>query len=107
LDLHKEAAPILYEWCDEVLFATYRVSTIKREEGFGQTRTRAVGSGERVVYTCEAPTHQAKRRIDLPDPMLLDFSAYQSLWPTPTMTTKNAVEGVVVNGSSKKEKANV
>ena len=102
-DLHKAAAPLLQEWADEVLFATYRVSTVTREEGFGQQRTRAVGSGERIVYTAEAPTHAAKRRISLPDTMPLDWSTYQSHWPTGNGTPAGDVSGMVKEGHSKQK----
>src|SRR5690606_24699815 len=32
--LHKLASALVQEWCDEVLFATYKVHTIKVAEGF-------------------------------------------------------------------------
>jgi hypothetical protein len=75
-DLHKFVSPLLQEWADEVLFASYRVNTIAKDEGFDRTRTRAIGTGDRIVYTCERPTHLAKRRIAMPDILPLDFNAY-------------------------------
>lgn len=109
-DLHKLAAPLIQEWCDEVFFASYQVSTIQREEKFGQTRTRAIGSGERVVYTSEAPTHAAKRRIQLPDQLPLDWSAYQAHWPQGQTQQQAApsvaggdISGIVTDGHSKKK----
>lgn len=106
-DLHKMAAAVVEEWADEVLFATYQVSTIKREEGFN-SRIRAVGSGDRVVYTSETPTHRAKRRIQLPDQMPLDWGIYQAAWPQPVAITSSNINSVVKNGHSKtKETANV
>jgi hypothetical protein len=101
-DLHKAVSPMLQEWADEVLFASYQVSTIKRDEGFGQSRTRAIGSGERVLHTCEAPTHQAKRRIELPDTLPLDWREYAKHWPTGS--AGGDIGGIVKDGSSKKEK---
>ena len=112
--MHKLAAPLLQEWADEVLFATYRVSTIQRDEGFGQTRTRAIGSGERVVFTSETPTHAAKRRIQLPDQLPLEWSEYQRLWPSDGQVKQQQVgpavvagdiTGIVTDGHSKKGKA--
>ena len=100
-DIHKSACPMLQEWCDEVLFATYQISTIKRDEGFGQHRTRAIGSGERVVHTCEQPTHQAKRRIELPDTMGLEWGEYEKHWPTGNGSGGN-IGGLVEDGHSKK-----
>lgn len=101
LDLHKTIAPLVQEWADEVMFAKYRVDTIKKDEGFGQTKTRAIGSGERVVYTCEAPTHAAKRRIEMPDEIGLNWSEYHKYWPTGNGSAGN-IQGAVVDGHSKK-----
>jgi len=94
-DLHKSVSPMLQEWCDEVFFASYRVDVIKREEKFNQTRSVAIGNGDRIIRTTEGPTHLAKRRIVLPDVMPLDFNAYKS-------HVAGNVAGVVNNGSSKK-----
>lgn len=102
-DLHKSVAPLLQEWCDEVLFARYEVNTIVKDEGFGRERARAIGSGNRLVFTCEQPTHMAKRRIKMPDQIGLNWAEYQGYWPT----GGSDIEGVVVNGSSKKETKNV
>ena len=101
-DLHKLAAPLVQEWCDEVLFARYQVNTIQREEKFGQQRTRAIGSGERIVFTSEAPTHAAKRRISLPDTLPLEWSAYQAHWPTGNVPAGN-INGIVKDGHSKQK----
>lgn len=99
-DLHKTVAPMLQEWCDEVLFARYEINTITRDEGFGRNRARAIGSGERIVFTSEQPTHLAKRRLKMPDQIPLDWSEYQKHWPTGGSSN---IGGLVVNGSSKKE----
>jgi len=95
-DLHKSVASRLMEWCDEVFFAGYRVATKKVEEGFNQTRMRGVSS-ERVVYTCEMPSHLAKRRVALPDVLPLNYDAYAA-----AMNGGN-IAGVVVDGSSKRK----
>ncbi len=80
--LHKHASAVVQEWCDEVLFASYRVSTKQVDEGFDRTRTRAVGEAERVVYTTEGPAHVAKHRIpQLPDELPLDYRAYAEYLP--------------------------
>lgn len=74
--LHKLAAALVTEWCDEVLFATYKVYTRQSDEGFNRKKTRAMGDGERVIYTAERPSHVAKNRLNLPAEMPLDFAAY-------------------------------
>ena len=74
--LHKLAAAIVQEWCDEVLFATYKVYTKQSDEGFNRKRIQGVGSGERILRTQERPAHVAKNRLNLPDELPLDWNAY-------------------------------
>lgn len=74
--LHKYACDIVQEWCDEVLFATYKVYTKSTNEGFNKTRNQGIGSGERVIYTTERPACAAKNRLSLPDELKLDWNEY-------------------------------
>lgn len=74
--LHKLASALVQEWCDEVLFATYKVHTKQTDEGFGRKGTRGIGSGERILRTVERPAHVAKNRLNLPDEIPLDWNAY-------------------------------
>ena len=74
--LHKLASALVTEWCDEVLFATYKVYTRQSDEGFNRKKTRAIGDGQRVIYTTERPAHVAKNRLNLPDEIPLDYASY-------------------------------
>jgi hypothetical protein len=74
--LNKHASALIQEWCDEVLFATYKVHTKQTEEGFDKTRTRGIGTGDRIIRTTERPAHMAKNRLNLPEEMPLDFRVY-------------------------------
>jgi len=74
--LHKHASAMIQEWCDEVLFATYQVHTKQTDEGFDRTRTRGLGSGDRIIRTTERPAHMAKNRLSLPEELPFQFSAY-------------------------------
>ncbi len=74
--LHKSASAIIQEWCDEVLFATYKVHTRKVDEQFGRAQHRGVGTGERIIRTAERPAHVAKNRLNLPDEIPLDYRIY-------------------------------
>jgi hypothetical protein len=74
--LHKHASAMIQEWCDEVLFATYQVHTKQSDEGFDRTRTRGIGSGDRIIRTTERPAHMAKNRLRLPEELPLEFAAY-------------------------------
>jgi hypothetical protein len=115
-DVHKTASALVQEWCDEVLFAKPQVDTIQRaadtvikDDKKAPKRTRAIGSGERIVYTSEAPTHAAKRRIQLPDTMPLDWSEYAKHWPTGQQQQAGAnvvagdISGIVADGHSNKK----
>jgi len=74
--LHRLASQMVMEWCDEVLFASYKVHTKQTKEGFDRTRTQGIGTGERVIRTMERPAHVAKNRLNLPDELPLDWGAY-------------------------------
>lgn len=76
--MHKAASALLQEAMDIVMFANYRINTVKTDVGFNKKVTRAVGGGERVLYTEERPAFLAKQRYNLPPsiPMLwADFVA--------------------------------
>jgi hypothetical protein len=82
--LHKLASQVIQEWCDEVLFATYKVYTKTNEEGFNRKKAKGLGNGERVIRTTERPAHMAKNRLNLPDELPLDWNAYaQYFQPKP------------------------
>ena len=70
------ASEIIQEWCDELLFANYRIDVRSEDQGFNKERGIAVGGGERLIYTQERATHVAKARMRLPAEMPLDFSQY-------------------------------
>ena len=63
--IHKGASSLLQEVSDVVAFATYRVSTVKSDQGFGKKVTRAVGGGDRILQTEERPAYLAKQRFNL------------------------------------------
>lgn len=66
LDLHKDAASLLEEWADAVLFCGYKTHVVKDDVGFNNKIARAIGTGERVIYTAERPAFHAKNRYSLP-----------------------------------------
>jgi len=99
--LHETAAATLQEWCDEVLFASYRVHTRKQDEGFGKERTIAGGSGERLIRCTETPGALAKNRLTMPETIDFSWSAYAQYFTQPVPAAAN-IGGIVVDGSSKK-----
>jgi len=74
--LHRLASQVVQEWCDEVLFANFKVYTKQTDEGFNRKRTHGIGTGERILRTAERPAHVAKNRLNLPVEMPLDWSVY-------------------------------
>ena len=92
--LNKHASALIQEWCDEVLFATYRVHTKHTDEGFNRKRTHGIGTGERIVRTTERPAHVAKNRLSLPDEFPLDYRIYAAFArdETPDLETETAAD---------------
>jgi len=74
--LHKGAAALVQEACDEVLFARYRVYVREEAKGFGGKAAKGAGHGERIVCTEERPSHAAKNRLSLPYEMPLSWASY-------------------------------
>jgi len=74
--LHKGASQLVQQWCDEVLFASHKVFTIKDDQGFGKERARGVGGDQRIIRTVERAAHLAKNRLDLPMEITLAWSEY-------------------------------
>jgi hypothetical protein len=89
LDLHHGSASLISEWCDILMFANQQYSTVKSDVGFNQKITRAVGNGNRVLYTQERPGWQAKSRWPLPDQLSLDYAKFAEALGT----SMNAVIG--------------
>lgn len=82
IKLHKGAAALLMEHSDCIFFANYRVSTVKADVGFGAKKGRAVGSGERILYTNERPSHIAKNRYGMPEnPLPMSYDAIAEYLP--------------------------
>jgi hypothetical protein len=63
--VHKGASSLLQEIADVVGFASYRVTTVKSDQGFGKKVTRAVGGGDRILNVEERPAYLAKQRYNL------------------------------------------
>lgn len=81
LSIHKKAAAKIGKWADEILFASYKVFVKTSEENF-KKRNRGVGTGDRVIYTTERPSHVAKNRLGLPDELpLLKENGWSVLAP--------------------------
>lgn len=78
LDLNKELASVLSEWCDVLGFATFRVSVKEETVGVGGKKKRGLGSGERLLYTQEMPAWRAKSRWVIPSTMPFDYGVFSN-----------------------------
>lgn len=74
LKLHKKATALVAEWVDVLGFITQDTHITKEDKGFGNTRGRAVSTGERILCVTGTPQYQAKNRYGLPDQLPLDIN---------------------------------
>ena len=81
IKLHDRASALVQEDADFVAFMTYRVSTKETKVGFDQKVTRALGGGNRVIYTEERPAYLAKNRLGLPH--AIDLPTTKNAWERP------------------------
>lgn len=75
IKLQQKAADLVSENSDAIFFANYKTQTIKTEGRTG-VRNRAVGTGERVMFTEERPAWLAKNRYGLPAEMALNWAEF-------------------------------
>lgn len=75
IDLAKESASVLSEWCDILAFATYKVSVKEETVGVNGKKRRGLGNGQRLMWTQETPAFKAKSRWAIPDQLPLDYDA--------------------------------
>ena len=79
LKLSKQCAPLLKEWADALLFATFRTTTVEGSDG----RTKAIGGKKRVVHTERAAAWDAKNRYGLPEEIPMSIEALAPLFAAP------------------------
>jgi hypothetical protein len=78
LKLSKQVAPLLKEWADVVLFATYVTKTVEKDSG----KLRGVGGKERVLFANHAAAFDAKNRHGLPDKLPFAIEALAPVFGT-------------------------
>lgn len=81
LKLQKKTAPLLKEWADMVLFATYKTVVVNVDgQGAAKGKNKVQG-GSRVMYTSHHPCWDAKNRFGLPEEIPLDYAAIAHVIP--------------------------
>jgi hypothetical protein len=73
IKLHSRASALIQEHVDGILFANYRVQTVKTDLGFNRKAVRGVGGGDRLLWTTERPAFIAKNRWNMPDSIPLSW----------------------------------
>jgi hypothetical protein len=73
-ELHKDAVGLLQKNCDAVIFAKYREVIRKVDGKMGAKENKAIGQGERIMFTSEMPAYMAKSRSNPPLPQEMPFS---------------------------------
>lgn len=77
LKLNKRATKIVEEWADVIGFAAHKVLTRTVTGGFNQKETKAVSTGERVLYLNANPAYVAGNRYGIPD-VPLNWQAFST-----------------------------
>lgn len=65
--LHERATAMLQEYADDVFLINTRVSVTRSNQADKNSRSIAVGSNQRFLYTSLKPTHMAKNRWGMPE----------------------------------------
>lgn len=73
LKLNDKASGLIREWSDAVFFANYEVFTTENER---TGKSKAHGSGRRLLHTIQKPAFYAKNRYGLESPMALSWSEF-------------------------------
>lgn len=80
MKLSKQVAPMLKEWADMVLFATYKTIVVK--DGKGENAKSKASGGKRIMYTSHHPCWDAKNRHGLPDELPFEFGQIAHCLPS-------------------------
>lgn len=75
LKLHKKAGGLVLEASDIIGFAALKTMITTEDSGFGQKRSRAITTGDRVIHLVGQPAYVAKNRYGLPDVLPLSWAA--------------------------------
>ena len=78
LKLHKAASADIMEWSDAVLFLTFKMIIQKKDTGFGRKDSRAINTGERIIFTSGSQGVDCKNRFGLPPEIPADYASYHS-----------------------------
>ncbi|MDR2976887.1 MAG: ATP-binding protein [Streptococcaceae bacterium] len=93
MKLSRQAAPLLREWCDMMLFLNYKTTIITDSK----SKSKKATGGERVMYTTHHPAWDAKNRFGLSEELPLDFSSIVKIFQRRPQKTQTAAPVQAVN----------
>jgi len=79
LNLHKLVAPLFKEWCDLLVFLTYRTKLIEGGDG----KMKGTGGKQRIMHTERSAAWDAKNRYGLPEEMPMAFAGLAGIFGAP------------------------
>lgn len=79
LKLTKQVSPLLREWCDLLLFCSYRTKLVEGSDG----RLKATGGKDRVMHAEHSAAWDAKNRFALPAEMPMHIGQLESIFAGP------------------------
>jgi len=100
LKLTKQVSPLLREWCDLLLFCTYKTKLVEGSDG----RLKATGGKDRVMHAEHSAAWDAKNRFDLPAEMPMEIGQLESIFAGPA---PSAVGGAQRPAKTEARKAEV
>ena len=87
LKLSRQAAPLVKEWADMLLFLNYKTMVIHTEDGSNKAQ-----GGKRVIYTSHHPCWDAKNRCGLADELPLCFDSIARIFESlPELMAKSGI----------------
>lgn len=87
LKLSRQAAPLVKEWADMLLFLNYKTMVIHTEDGSNKAQ-----GGKRVIYTSHHPCWDAKNRCGLTDELPLCFDSIARIFESlPELMAKSGI----------------
>lgn len=76
LKLNRKVSSLIQEFSDIIFFADWEMVVTSDDTGYGGKRTRAMGTGSRIMYAEGSPTHVAKNRFSLPAKLPLSWNSF-------------------------------
>lgn len=91
MKLTKFVAPLIKEWADAVFFVNYKTYVITDDK---TKKSKAQGSGARMMYTTHHPCWDAKNRDGLADELPFDFEQIKHILPNCIQNTVQTAQTV-------------